>query len=159
MSEDPTRATRSGVPAHGRVGPEDPHADPVTDPAMRAIGADHDTGPVRTDRHATPARAEQPTEPVRPTPAEPAEPVVPRSRTGGLYAGLILSAVVLVVLLVFVLQNLDPVQVRFLGLAGRLPVGVALLLAAVAGLLLVAIPGGLRILQLRRVAKRAGRRR
>jgi uncharacterized integral membrane protein len=37
------------------------------------------------------------------------------------------------------------------------PPGVALLLAAVAGLLLVAIPGGLRILQLRRAATRAGR--
>jgi uncharacterized integral membrane protein len=147
MSEDPTRATRSGAPAHGSVGPQDPHADPATDPALRAVGSDHDTGPVEKD---------PPTGPVHTTAGDP---VVTRTRTGGLYAGLILSALVLVVLLVFILQNLDPVRIQFLGLAGQLPIGVALLLAAVAGLLLVAIPGGLRILQLRRAAQRAGQRR
>ena len=143
MSEDPTRATRGGGPAHGSVGPDDPHADPATNPRMRAV--DPDTGPVHHD---------PPTGPVRTTPDEPA---IERTRTGGLWVGVVLSSVVLVVLLVFVLQNLDPVQVRFLGLAGRLPTGVALLLAAVAGLLLVAIPGGLRILQLRRLARRGQR--
>ncbi|MCX6464368.1 MAG: lipopolysaccharide assembly protein LapA domain-containing protein [Pseudonocardiales bacterium] len=146
MSEDPTRATRSGVPAHGSVGPDDPHADPATDPALRAVGGehDHDTGPVEKD---------PPTAPVRTTP----DNGLARTRTGGLWTGLILSAIVLIFLLIFILQNLDPVRIQFLGLAGQLPTGVALLLAAVAGLLLVAIPGGLRILQLRRVAKRAGR--
>jgi uncharacterized integral membrane protein len=94
-----------------------------------------------------------PTAPVRTTP----DNGLARTRTGGLWTGLILSAIVLIFLLVFILQNLDPVRIQFLGLAGQLPTGVALLLAAVAGLLLVAIPGGLRILQLRRVAKRAGR--
>jgi uncharacterized integral membrane protein len=46
------------------------------------------------------------------------------------------------------------VQINFLAASGTLPTGVALLLAAIAGLLLVAIPGGLRILQLRRAARR-----
>jgi uncharacterized integral membrane protein len=146
MSEDPTRVTRSGAPAHGSVGPDDPHADPATDPALRAVGHERDTTPVEKD---------PPTAPVRTTPADA---MVTRTRTGGLYLGLILSAVVLVFLLVFILQNLEPVRIEFLGLAGQLPTGVALLLAAIAGLLLVAIPGGLRILQLRRVATRAGRR-
>jgi uncharacterized integral membrane protein len=71
-----------------------------------------------------------------------------------LWTGLILSALVLLVLLIFILQNSTPVQISFLGVSGTLPVGVALLLAAIAGLLLVAIPGGLRILQLRRAARR-----
>ena len=84
----------------------------------------------------------------------PADEPVPRSRTGMLWTGLILSALVLLVLLVFILQNSTPVQINFLNLSGTLPVGVALLLAAIAGLLLVAIPGGLRILQLRRAARR-----
>ncbi len=144
MSEDPTRATRSGVPAHGSVGPDDPHADPATDPALRAVGDDRVTERVERD---------PPTAPVRTT-----DPVLAHSRTGGLWTGLILSAVVLIFLLVFILQNLDPVRIQFLGIVGQLPTGVALLLAAVAGLLLVAIPGGLRILQLRRLAKRAGGR-
>ncbi|CAA9394305.1 MAG: hypothetical protein AVDCRST_MAG66-1058 [uncultured Pseudonocardia sp.] len=153
MSEDRTRATRSGVPLHGSVGPEDPHADPATDPALRPVGYGHedrtgdtgDTAPVPVPAHY-------------PADHGPDEPVVTRTRTGGLWTGLILSAIVLVFLLVFILQNPDPVRIRFLGFAGELPTGVALLLAAVAGLLLVAIPGGLRILQLRRAATRAGRR-
>lgn len=146
MSEDPTRATRSGVPAHGSVGPDDPHADPATDPALRAVGGDQVTERVERDP------------PTAPVPTTPADPVLTRSRTGGLWTGLILSAIVLIFLLVFILQNLDPVRIQFLGIVGQLPTGVALLLAAIAGLLLVAIPGGLRILQLRRLAKRAGRR-
>ncbi|MCO1654417.1 DUF1049 domain-containing protein [Pseudonocardia sp. S2-4] len=80
------------------------------------------------------------------------------TRTSGLWTGLILSAIVLVLLLIFILQNSAPVQITFLGLSGTLPTGVALLFAAVAGLLLVAIPGGLRILQLRRAARRGARR-
>jgi uncharacterized integral membrane protein len=75
-----------------------------------------------------------------------------RSRISGLWVGLILSAVVLVFLLVFILQNGAPVQITFLGWTGALPTGVALLFAAVAGVLLVALPGSVRILQLRRVA-------
>ncbi len=66
---------------------------------------------------------------------------------------------VLLVLLVFILQNLDPVQIYFLGFAGSLPVGVAMLLSAIAGLLLIAIPGGVRIWQLRRAATKAQRKR
>ena len=79
---------------------------------------------------------------------------VRHSRTGGLWAGLILSALVLLLLLVFILQNGNPVQISFFALEGVLPVGVALLLAAIAGVLLVAIPGSLRIMQLRRAARR-----
>jgi uncharacterized integral membrane protein len=67
---------------------------------------------------------------------------------------MVLSALVLLVLLVFILQNSEPVRINFLAASGTLPTGVALLLAAIAGLLLVAIPGGLRILQLRRAARR-----
>jgi uncharacterized integral membrane protein len=64
------------------------------------------------------------------------------------------SALVLLLLLAFILQNGNPVQISFFALEGVLPVGVALLLAAIAGFLLVAIPGSLRITQLRRAARR-----
>ena len=149
MSEDRTRATRSDAPLHGSVGPDDPHADPATDPALRAVGYGHEG---RTEPVGDPPTAPVPTQ--RPADREPGAPAVTRTRTGGLWTGLVLSAVVLVFLLVFILQNPDPVRIRFLVFAGQLPTGVALLLAAVAGLLLVAIPGGLRILQLRRAVRR-----
>ncbi|MDN5929843.1 MAG: lipopolysaccharide assembly protein LapA domain-containing protein [Pseudonocardia sp.] len=155
MSEDPTRATRSSDgPPYGSVGPQDPHADPATDPGMRPVGPATDpsgrTVAVPSDP-TDPETAPVPTTPVRP------DPVVTRTRTGGLWTGLILSAIVGIFLLVFILQNDTPIRINFLGFSGTLPTGVALLLAAIAGLLLVAIPGGLRILQLRRAAKRASR--
>lgn len=154
MSEDPTRATpMSGTPpAYGRVGPADPHADPATQPAMRPPDVD---GP-ETDPGIPVVRHDPPTAPT--AQPGPPEPVVRRSRSGGLWTGLILSAIVLIFLLVFILQNLDPVQITFLWMSGSVPVGVALLLAAIAGLLLIAIPGGVRIVQLRRAAHRAARR-
>ena len=76
-------------------------------------------------------------------------------RSGAVWSGLILSALVLVVLLVFILQNGEPARIDFLVWSGTLPTGVALLFAAVAGVLLVAIPGTVRILQLRRAAVRS----
>jgi uncharacterized integral membrane protein len=139
MSDDPTRAMNVRSPAYGSVGPADPHTDPATQPTMRPVVPDGPTVP--TPGEPT-ARAGWPAEPVA------------RSRTGILWTGLILSALVLLVLLVFILQNGTPVQINFLGASGTLPIGVALLLAAIAGLLLVAIPGGMRILQLRRAARR-----
>ena len=143
------------VPAYGRVGPADPHADPATHPGLRPADAD---GPA-TDPGipaVTVAPPEAPTVPTAQTP-EPG-PAVRRSRSGGLWTGLILSAIVLVFLLVFILQNQIAVTIKFLGFAGSVPVGVALLLAAIAGLLLVAIPGGVRMVLLRRAARRAARR-
>ncbi|ALE83000.1 hypothetical protein XF36_07395 [Pseudonocardia sp. HH130629-09] len=79
---------------------------------------------------------------------------IPHTRAGGLWAALILSAVVLIFLLVFILQNTEPVAITFLWMTGTLPIGVALLFAAIAGILLVAVPGTGRILQLRRQARR-----
>ena len=146
MSDDAGRGHRGGVPAHGSAGPVDPTADPVTDPGMLPVPTgDGPTQPVPTG----PA----PTGPAGTSGAAPAR----RSRTGVLWVGLILSALVLLLLLVFILQNGDPVQISFFALEGVLPTGVALLLAAIAGILLVAIPGSVRILQLRRVARRQAR--
>ncbi|HEX8519352.1 MAG TPA: LapA family protein, partial [Pseudonocardia sp.] len=114
------------------------------------------TGPVT----AGPApAAPAPAAPVPPAPAAPASPApaVAHSRTGVLWTGLILSALVLLFLLVFIIQNDQPVLISFFALEGVLPSGVALLLAAIAGVLLGAVPGTLRILQLRRAARRGPR--
>ncbi len=81
---------------------------------------------------------------------------VPRSRMGGLWIAIAAFALILLVLLVFILQNSRSVEIRFLGWGAQLPLGVALLLAAVGGALLVALAGTVRIIQLRLLA---GRRR
>jgi hypothetical protein len=48
-------------------------------------------------------------------------------------------------------------EIHFFGADGQLPMGIALLLAAVVGVLLVTVPGTIRILQLRRLAVRRDR--
>ena len=150
MSDDAGRGGLGRPPAHGSAGPVDPTADPVTDPGMRlpVPVAEEPTQPVpapSTPGAAAPGSGTPSTAPVR------------RSRSGGLWVGLILSALVLLLLLVFILQNGAPVQISFFAFQGTLPVGVALLLAAILGILLVAIPGSVRILQLRRAARRGAR--
>ncbi len=64
-------------------------------------------------------------------------------------------------LIIFMLQNQDQVLVRFLGMQGSLALGIALLIAAVGGGILVALAGSARIIQLRisdrRLRKRARR--
>ncbi|WP_409074325.1 lipopolysaccharide assembly protein LapA domain-containing protein [Micromonospora chalcea] len=66
-----------------------------------------------------------------------------------MWVAAVMFAFVLLLLLIFVLQNGQRVEVSFLGAHGTLPMGVALLLAAVFGVLLVALPGTARIVQLR----------
>jgi uncharacterized integral membrane protein len=63
---------------------------------------------------------------------------------------------VLLFLLIFILQNGQRAEVSFLGAHGHLPMGVALLLAAIFGVLLVALPGTARIIQLRTLNRRRG---
>lgn len=149
MTDDAGRGRAGGMPPHGSAGPIDPTADPVTDPGLRLpASAEQTTGPVGVPPSSVPTA---------PTGGTGTPAVVRHSRTGGLWVGLILSALVLLLLLVFILQNGNPVQISFFALDGVLPTGVALLLAAIAGILLVAIPGSIRILQLRRAARRGAR--
>lgn len=150
MSDDAGRGGLGRPPAHGSAGPIDPTADPVTDPGMR-LPVPVGEGPTQpVPAPSTPGAA-------APGSGTPSTAPVRRSRSGGLWVGLILSALVLLLLLVFILQNGAPVQISFFAFQGTLPVGVALLLAAILGILLVAIPGSVRILQLRRAARRGAR--
>jgi uncharacterized integral membrane protein len=157
MSDDAGRGRVGGVPAHGSAGPADPTADPVTDPGGLRLPTttEQQTGPVAVPPSPVPVPG--PTSPTGTTGTTGSAPALRHSRTGGLWVGLILSALVLLLLLVFILQNGAPVQISFFAFDGQLPTGVALLLAAIAGILLVAIPGSIRILQLRRAARRGAR--
>jgi len=87
-------------------------------------------------------------------PRPPAHHVIRRTRLGGAWVAVALFAVVLLLLLVFILENSQQVNIGYFGAHGHLPLGVALLLAAVLGILLVVIPGGGRMIQLRRTARR-----
>jgi uncharacterized integral membrane protein len=84
----------------------------------------------------------------------PPQHVVRRTRISGIWMASVLFAVVLVLLLIFILDNGQRVKISYFGAHGHLPLGVALLFAAVLGILLVVIPGTGRIIQLRIVARR-----
>jgi uncharacterized integral membrane protein len=71
------------------------------------------------------------------------------------WVALIIAAILLVALVVFIAQNARAVSIHYVGLDGRVPLAVALLAAAVAGMLLVAVPGTARIIQLRRAIKKS----
>jgi len=76
------------------------------------------------------------------------------SRTSGFWAAVVGLGLVLLLLIVFIAQNTRETTVSFLAWDGRVPVAVALLAAAVAGLFLAGLAGTLRILQLRRRVRR-----
>jgi uncharacterized integral membrane protein len=100
--------------------------------------------------------------PVRPAPtrvgaSRPASGKGRPTRISGTWVAVIAGLLVLTVLLVFILQNLDPATVHFFGAEGSLPLAIAMLFSALGGAALVALIGGARILQLRKQARR-GRR-
>ena len=83
------------------------------------------------------------------TPAASNEQKRPVTRAGMIWAAVASALVVLVLLIVFILQNQELVQVKFFGLEGAVALGVALFIAAVGGGVLVAMAGAARIIQLR----------
>jgi uncharacterized integral membrane protein len=96
-------------------------------------------------------------QPVSTTPGQPRRGKrrgAKRSRVSGVWIGMILVAIFLIILIVFIAQNLRRVPVHFLGWHAQFPLALTILLAAVIGLLLVAIPGSVRILQLRRTVRK-----
>jgi uncharacterized integral membrane protein len=147
MSHDPGP---SPVPHHGGALPPEPT--PVPSPYSMASVTPADA-PAVEPRPAPPAVPEPDPQAVQPTSPAPdgrrRTPPAPRSRVGGVWAAAVLFAAVLLLLLIFVLENGQRTEISFFGQHGHLPQGVALLLAAVCGILLVAIPGTARIIQLR----------
>ena len=87
-----------------------------------------------------------------PPQAPPRRPT--RTRISAIRTGLIAGVAVLAVLMIFIIQNADAVNISFLGAHLRLSLAVALLLAAIAGALAMAAAGTARITQLRRIMRR-----
>ena len=101
--------------------------------------------------------------PVKPPPpeAQPDPEALPgerRTRLSGAWTAVVIGLVILIVILVFILQNQQSVEVSFLVFSGHLPLAVALLFAMILGALIVVAFGAARILQLRMVAGRARRK-
>jgi len=142
----------------GRFDPEQsplPPSAPVGPPPAPSI-PDQYTEPVAVG----PVLPGAPVQPAGPEQDAPAPGLTPdtltrkHSRAGAAWVALVVAAVVLIFLLVFVVQNSDPVQVRYFGFEGTLPLGVAMLFAAIAGALTAGLLGTVRILQLRARVRR-----
>jgi|SRR5271165_636756 len=122
-----------------------------TGPGTRAFppGSESPVPPPTGPEQAVPPT----TTPVQTAPVLP-EHRIKRTRISGLWVSVGFFAVVLLLLLIFILQNGTKVDISYMGAHGHLPLGVALLLAAVCGVLLVVLAGAARISQLRTVARR-----
>ena len=103
----------------------------------------------------TPPAAEESPRDATPSELSPsgAETVPPhptrRTRISGTWVGVIIATLVLTLLLVFILQNTKRVKISYFTAHGAMPLGVALLLAAIGGVLFAGVVGSLRIWQLR----------
>ena len=103
----------------------------------------------------------KPTSAVRPpksTGAQAPSPSAPATtRAAAAWFATAVALVLLVLLIILILQNQNVVDVHYLGLTGSIPLGTALLIAAVAGAALVTIVGVIRLTQLRFTVRRARR--
>ena len=113
-----------------------------------------------TEGQRPPAASPPPTEPQ--TERQAASPTVGDplrgSRTSGLWVAVVALGLVLLLLIIFIAQNTQNVNVSFLGWDGQTPLAVALLIATTAGLFVAAVAGTLRIWQLRRRVRRGSPR-
>jgi uncharacterized integral membrane protein len=89
-----------------------------------------------------------------PPPPPPPQDAVKFTRAAALWSLLIFGFLILILLLVFIMQNTDSTTVNFFAWQASLPVGVAVLLSAVGGGLLTVAVGTARMIQLRRAAKK-----
>ena len=119
--------------------------------AAEATGTSTGTGTgTDTDKDVAAAQPRATT----PTMSAPEEFVVERTRTSTVFVMAAVALVLALLMLVFVLQNGDRERLEFLWFDFTLPAGVAMLLAAIVGGLIVASLGLGRVVQLRLAARR-----
>ncbi len=129
--------------------PDDPTRTPGPDGAPRADAPRPDAAPDAPaprleDTAPTGRRAAE-----RPAAEEPADvPTSSGGKTATTWIALILGAIVLVLLLIFVIQNNVSARFQYFGAEFDLPLGVAMLLAAIAGALVMALVGSVRMIQM-----------
>ncbi|MDX1876250.1 lipopolysaccharide assembly LapA domain-containing protein [Mycobacterium sp. SMC-18] len=125
------------------------------------MSSDHASTPEPTGSESEPAAVPaEPPAPKSPKPGTPdkksktPESAVKFTRTAALWTALVLGFLILILLLVFILQNGDDVTLRLFGWQLTMQKGVAILLSAVAGGLLTFAVASIRILQLRLAARK-----
>lgn len=129
--------------------------DPLNHPPHEPIGP---TVPVEAEPYREPESipAARLPEAGRPAPGFNDKGRVKSTAVSGVWVGLIATAVFLILLVVFIAQNSRKVSLHFFGWHGQFSLALTILLSAVIGVLLVAIPGTVRILQLRRALRKNG---
>lgn len=80
------------------------------------------------------------------------------TRAAVIWTFTVVAILVLIALVIFMMQNQVQATVTFLGMQGQMALGIAMLLAAVGGALVVAIVAAVRIIQLRSRAGAAAKR-
>ena len=75
------------------------------------------------------------------------------TRISASWTAVVTAVVLLTVLVIFIAENTQRSTVNFIGFHGHAPTAVALLIAAIAGALIVIIVGVARMIQLRKAAK------
>ncbi|MFF3574214.1 LapA family protein [Nocardia jiangxiensis] len=138
MTSDAASSSGPDTPPRTSAAPESPKIpEPATSSEPPAV-------PDTTTPDTTPATS---TRPARKDPL--------RTRAGATWVSLVAAAIIGIILLVFILQNLNQVKVTLFFWSFSLPLGVTILLSLIAGSLVMGLAGGWRIMQLRRAAKRA----
>lgn len=120
----------------------------TTPPAVPATVPDSDAAAVDTTETAPATKSTDDQEKLR-RQLKAQDKKVSSSIATGAWAAIIVGAIALIVLLVFIVQNQQPVQLVFFNLSWEFPIGVGMLLAAVLGALLMACIALIRMFQLR----------
>jgi lipopolysaccharide assembly protein A len=150
---DPSNPQQPTYPAPGPAGgqPGGPMSAPPGRPAMP---------PPADPSLAGPPTVSSPVDsPSGPPPGFDTKGRVRRTRSSDAWVALITGAVFLILLVIFIAQNSGKVSIKFLGFNGHMSLGLTVLISAVVGLLVAALPGTIRILQLRRALKQNARPR
>ena len=144
----------------------------MTSDASPSHDADSASSPPQHLGAVTPEASQQSESPGAGTSPEPTPAVKPREATGeqaplpvapittraaAAWFATAVALVLLVLLIILILQNQNVVKVNYLGFTGSIPLGTALLIAAVAGGAVVTIVGVIRLTQLRFATRRARR--
>ena len=130
----------------------------MSDDAAPPPSSGSPTGSPTGSGPGTPAGSPPPSGQTSPSPQSPSptrtQDPLRGSRTSGIWVAVVGLGLVLLLLVIFIAQNTQTVNVAFLGWEGTAPLSVTLLAAAVGGLFLAVAAGTLRILQLRRRVRR-----
>lgn len=146
--------------APGEDGPHGPGSADRAPAGAAGQGEVEENGGQAVDRGAPPALATPPGGSAAPGGVSPrpaaagATGTVSRTRVSAAWTAVGAGLVFLVLVVVFILENLQEVRVTFFGAHWTIPLGIDLLLAAVLGGLVVLLVGMARVLQLRMAARR-----